>query len=113
MDARARGIGELSKVERIEDKLDNPPKPVMIYDDLPKDSPLVPGASETNRAASKEAISRMAINASQKRDTKISPQRQDTGISRPWPVPARGDEVLMDETAPYRGISSATRFRMR
>ena len=24
-----------------------------------------------------------------------------------------GDEGLMDETAPYRGISSATRFRMR
>ena len=44
---------------------------------------------------------------------KSPPQRQDTGIPCPWPVSARGDEVLMDETAPYRGILSATRFRMR
>lgn len=35
-------VAELSKVNRfdnIENKLDNPPKPVVIYDDLPKDEP--------------------------------------------------------------------------
>src|SRR5579863_7484173 len=30
-------IAELSKVSKIEDNLDNPPKPVVIYDNLPKD----------------------------------------------------------------------------
>src|SRR6476660_8492484 len=30
-------LSRISKVERIEDNLDNPPKPVVIYDDLPKD----------------------------------------------------------------------------
>ena len=30
---------KISKVEKIEDNLDNPPKPVVIYDDLPKDEP--------------------------------------------------------------------------
>lgn len=33
-------IGELSKIskiENVEDKLDNPPKPTLVYDDLPKD----------------------------------------------------------------------------
>jgi glucose/arabinose dehydrogenase len=30
-------LARISKVEKIEDNLDNPPKPVVIYDDLPKD----------------------------------------------------------------------------
>ena len=30
-------LSRISKVENIEDNLDNPPKPVVIYDDLPKD----------------------------------------------------------------------------
>lgn len=30
-------INKISKVEKIEDNLDNPPKPVVIYDDLPSD----------------------------------------------------------------------------
>jgi glucose/arabinose dehydrogenase len=30
-------LAKISKVEKIEDNLDNPPKPVVIYDDLPKD----------------------------------------------------------------------------
>src|SRR5260370_26128232 len=30
-------IAKISKVEKIEDNLDNPPRPVVIYDDLPKD----------------------------------------------------------------------------
>jgi glucose/arabinose dehydrogenase len=30
-------LSKISKAERIEDNLDNPPKPVVIYDDLPKD----------------------------------------------------------------------------
>src|SRR6266566_1430356 len=30
-------LAKISKVEKIEDSLDNPPKPVVIYDDLPKD----------------------------------------------------------------------------
>jgi glucose/arabinose dehydrogenase len=30
-------LPKISKVEKIEDNLDNPPKPVVIYDDLPKD----------------------------------------------------------------------------
>ena len=30
-------LSRISKVEKIEDNLDNPPKPVVIYDDLPKD----------------------------------------------------------------------------
>jgi glucose/arabinose dehydrogenase len=30
-------LAKISKVERVEDNLDNPPKPVVIYDDLPKD----------------------------------------------------------------------------
>ena len=30
-------LSKISKVEKIEDNLDNPPKPVVIYDDLPKD----------------------------------------------------------------------------
>ena len=32
-------LSRISKVEKIEDNLDNPPKPVVIYDDLPKDEP--------------------------------------------------------------------------
>src|SRR3984893_4673646 len=34
-----RGASKISKVEKVEDNLDNPPKPVLIYDDLPKDEP--------------------------------------------------------------------------
>src|SRR6266545_1000295 len=30
---------QISKIENIEDKLDNPPKPTVIYSDLPKDEP--------------------------------------------------------------------------
>jgi len=30
-------LAKISKVEKIEDNLDNSPKPVVIYDDLPKD----------------------------------------------------------------------------
>src|SRR5437773_8351732 len=30
-------LAKISKVEKIEDNLDNPPKPMVIYDDLPKD----------------------------------------------------------------------------
>ncbi len=30
-------LSKISKIEKIEDNLDNPPKPVVIYDDLPKD----------------------------------------------------------------------------
>src|SRR5437773_10795755 len=30
-------LTKISKVEKIEDNLDNPPKPMVIYDDLPKD----------------------------------------------------------------------------
>ena len=30
-------LSKVSKIEKIEDNLDNPPKPVMIYDNLPKD----------------------------------------------------------------------------
>lgn len=32
-------LNKISKVENIEDNLDNPPKPVVIYDDLPSDEP--------------------------------------------------------------------------
>ena len=32
-------LSRISKIEKIEDNLDNPPKPVVIYDDLPKDEP--------------------------------------------------------------------------
>jgi glucose/arabinose dehydrogenase len=32
-------LSKISKLEKIEDNLDTPPKPVMIYDDLPKDEP--------------------------------------------------------------------------
>jgi glucose/arabinose dehydrogenase len=32
-------LNKISKVEKIEDDLDNPPKPVVIYDDLPSDEP--------------------------------------------------------------------------
>jgi glucose/arabinose dehydrogenase len=32
-------LSKISKVEKVEDNLDNPPKPVLIYDDLPKDEP--------------------------------------------------------------------------
>ena len=32
-------LSKISKIENIEDNLDNPPKPVVIYDDLPKDEP--------------------------------------------------------------------------
>ena len=32
---------------------------------------------------------------------------------RPSPVSGDGDQVLMNETPPFRGISSASRFRMR
>jgi glucose/arabinose dehydrogenase len=32
-------LSKISKLEKIEDSLDNPPKPVVIYDDLPKDEP--------------------------------------------------------------------------
>jgi len=32
-------LSKISKIEKIEDNLDNPPKPVVIYDDLPKDEP--------------------------------------------------------------------------
>src|SRR6516225_9677504 len=32
-------LNKISKVEKIEDNLDNPPKPVVIYDDLPSDEP--------------------------------------------------------------------------
>jgi glucose/arabinose dehydrogenase len=30
-------LSKISKIENVEDKLDNPPKPTVIYDDLPKD----------------------------------------------------------------------------
>jgi glucose/arabinose dehydrogenase len=30
-------LSQISKIENVEDKLDNPPKPVVIYNDLPKD----------------------------------------------------------------------------
>ena len=32
-------LNKISKVEKIENNLDNPPKPVVIYDDLPSDEP--------------------------------------------------------------------------
>jgi glucose/arabinose dehydrogenase len=32
-------LSQVSKVEKIEDHLDNPPKPTVIYNDLPKDEP--------------------------------------------------------------------------
>src|SRR6266849_4487957 len=32
-------LSKISKFEKIEDNLDNPPKPTLIYDDLPKDEP--------------------------------------------------------------------------
>jgi glucose/arabinose dehydrogenase len=32
-------LSKISKLEKIEDNLDNPPKPVMVYDNLPKDEP--------------------------------------------------------------------------
>jgi glucose/arabinose dehydrogenase len=32
-------INKISKIENIADKLDNPPKPTVIYDDLPSDAP--------------------------------------------------------------------------
>src|SRR5439155_10276076 len=32
-------LHQISKIEKIEDKLDNPPKPTVIYTDLPKDEP--------------------------------------------------------------------------
>ena len=32
-------INKISKIERIADKLDDPPKPTVIYDDLPSDAP--------------------------------------------------------------------------
>ena len=32
-------LSKISKVEKIEDNLDSPPKPLLIYDDLPKDEP--------------------------------------------------------------------------
>jgi hypothetical protein len=34
-------------------------------------------------------------------------------IPRPSPVSGDGDQVLMNDTPPFRGILSATRFRMR
>jgi hypothetical protein len=40
-----RGALQNFKVEKIEDNLENPPKPVVIYDDLPKDE----GHSYTGR----------------------------------------------------------------
>ena len=30
-------LSKISKIENVEDKLDNPPKPMLVYDDLPKD----------------------------------------------------------------------------
>jgi glucose/arabinose dehydrogenase len=30
-------LSKISKIENVEDKLDNPPKPTLVYDDLPKD----------------------------------------------------------------------------
>src|SRR5262249_19717358 len=30
-------LAKISKIDKVEDNLDNPPKPVVIYDDLPKD----------------------------------------------------------------------------
>jgi hypothetical protein len=52
-----------------------------------------------------------------KRDTKLSASETDTGIPRQSPVSGDGDQILMNETPPFRGISigisSATRFRMR
>ncbi|HEY4985766.1 MAG TPA: hypothetical protein VII39_04030 [Bradyrhizobium sp.] len=30
-------LSKISKIEKVEDMLDNPPKPVVIYDNLPKD----------------------------------------------------------------------------
>src|SRR5207253_3739784 len=32
-------LSKISKIDNIEDNLDSPPKPVVIYDDLPKDEP--------------------------------------------------------------------------
>src|SRR5947208_9455308 len=32
-------INKISKIENVADKLDNPPKPTVIYDDLPSDAP--------------------------------------------------------------------------
>ena len=32
-------LHQISKIEKIEDKLDNPPKPTVILGDLPKDEP--------------------------------------------------------------------------
>jgi hypothetical protein len=49
----------------------------------------------------------------QKRDTKKGPRRQTVESPRPSPVSGDGDQVLIDETTPFRGISSVTRFRMR
>src|SRR5215471_17738773 len=30
-------LSKISKIDNVEDKLDNPPKPTLVYDDLPKD----------------------------------------------------------------------------
>jgi hypothetical protein len=46
-----------------------------------------------------------------RKETKLSASETDTGIPRPPPVSGDGDQVLMNETPPFRGISSATRFR--
>jgi glucose/arabinose dehydrogenase len=32
-------LSQISKIENVEDQLDNPPKPTVIYDDLPSDAP--------------------------------------------------------------------------
>jgi hypothetical protein len=50
---------------------------------------------------------------SKKQDTELSPSETGTGIPLPTPVSGDGDQILMGKTPPFRGISSATRFRMR
>src|ERR1700704_1115395 len=63
-------------------------------------------------AASHHAPSAHQVRAApRKGDTKLSASETDTGIPRPSPVSGDGDQVLMNETPPFRGISSATRFR--
>jgi hypothetical protein len=63
----------------------------------------VPGSSSLAR-------SRASRLAAPRKETPIYPPQRQT---RPSPVSGDGDQVLMNETPPFRGILSATRFPMR
>ena len=65
------------------------------------------------RTAGERPSSTADLAAPRKETPNYPPQRQTLEIPRPSPVSGDGDQVLINETPPFRGISSATRFRMR